>query len=81
MGAEKNAYRILVGKPEGKIALGRPRRKWVDIIKTDLREIGWGVMDLIDLAQNRGPVEGSCEHCNEFPGCIKCLEILEWLHN
>jgi hypothetical protein len=41
-----------VGKPQGKILLGRPRRKLVDNIKMDLREIGWGGMDWIDLAQN-----------------------------
>jgi hypothetical protein len=40
MGVKRNAYRILVGKPEGKRPLGRPRRRWVDNIKTDLREIG-----------------------------------------
>jgi hypothetical protein len=41
-GAKRNAYGILVGKPEGKRPLGRPRRRWVDNIKMDLREIGWG---------------------------------------
>jgi hypothetical protein len=41
MGETRNAYRILVGKPEGKKPLGRPRRRWVGNIKTDLREIGW----------------------------------------
>jgi hypothetical protein len=45
----KNAYRILVGKPEEK----RPRHKWEDNIKVDFRETGWGGMDWIDLAQNR----------------------------
>jgi hypothetical protein len=40
MGAKRNAYRILVGKPEGKRPLGRPRRRWVDNIKIDRREIG-----------------------------------------
>jgi hypothetical protein len=44
---------IMVGKPEGKKPLGRPRRKWVDNIKMDPREIGWDGMDWIDLAQNR----------------------------
>jgi hypothetical protein len=42
-----------VGKSEGKRPLGRPRRRWVDNIKMDLREIGWGGMDWIDLAQDR----------------------------
>jgi hypothetical protein len=45
MGARRNAYRILVGMPEGKIPLGRPRRRWADNIKMDLREIGWDGMD------------------------------------
>jgi hypothetical protein len=47
------AYMILVGKPEGKRPLGRPRRRWMDNIKMDLREIGRGGMDWIDLAQVR----------------------------
>jgi transposase len=47
-----NAYRILVGKPEGKSPLGSPRRRWVDNIKMDLREIGRVGMDWIDLAQD-----------------------------
>jgi hypothetical protein len=50
---KRNTYRILVGKPEGKRPLGRPRRRWVDNIKTDLREIGWDGVDWIDLAQDR----------------------------
>jgi hypothetical protein len=45
MAERRNAYRILVGKPEGKKSLGRPRRRWVDNIKIDLREIGWDGMD------------------------------------
>jgi hypothetical protein len=53
MGETRNAYRILAGKPEGKRLLGRPRRRWVDNIEIDLREIGWGGMDWIDLAQDR----------------------------
>jgi hypothetical protein len=44
---------LLVGKPEGKRLLGRPRRRWVDNIKMDLREIGWDDVDWIDLAQDR----------------------------
>jgi hypothetical protein len=52
-GEKRKAYRILVGKPEGKRPLGRPRRRWVDNIKMDVREIGWDVVDWIDMAQDR----------------------------
>jgi hypothetical protein len=53
MGERRNAYRILVGKPEGTRPLGRPRRWWVDNIKMDLREIGWDGVDWIYKAQDR----------------------------
>jgi hypothetical protein len=49
----KNAYRILVRRPERKRPLGKTRRRWEVTIKTDLREIGWGGMDGLDLAQDR----------------------------
>jgi hypothetical protein len=49
----KNTHMILLGKPEGNRPLGRPRRRWVDNIKMDLREIGWGGIDWIDLAHDR----------------------------
>jgi hypothetical protein len=52
-GEKRNACRILVGKPEGKRPLGRPRRRWEDNIKMDLREIEWGGMDWTDLVQYR----------------------------
>jgi hypothetical protein len=52
-GDKRNAYGILVGKPEGNGPLGRPRRRWEDNIRMDHREIGWGGMDWIDLAQDR----------------------------
>jgi hypothetical protein len=47
-GEKRNAHRILVGKPEGKRSLGRSRRRWMDNIKMDLREIGWDDMDWIE---------------------------------
>jgi hypothetical protein len=53
MGQTRNAYRIVVGKPEGKRPLGRPKRRWVDNIKIDLREIGWDDMDWFDLAHDK----------------------------
>jgi hypothetical protein len=67
MGEKRNAYMILVGKPEGKRPLGRPRRRWMDNIKMDLREIGWDGVDLIDSI--------------EPSGSIKCWGVLEGLHN
>jgi hypothetical protein len=76
-GEKRNAYRILVGKPEGKRPPVRPIPRWVDNIKMDLREIGWDGMDWIDLAQDRGQFQDSYEHGNVPPGFIKCWEVLE----
>jgi hypothetical protein len=53
MGKKRNAYRLLVGKPERKSPLGRPRRRWVDNIRMDLGEVGWVGVDWIGLAQDR----------------------------
>ena len=53
MGEERDAYRVLVGKPEGKRLLGRPRRKLVDNIRMDFQEVGCGYVDWIGLAQDR----------------------------
>jgi hypothetical protein len=53
MGDKKNSYRLLVGKPERKRPLGRPRRRWVDKIRMDLGEVGWGDVDWIGLAKDR----------------------------
>jgi hypothetical protein len=50
---KRNTYRLLVGKPEGKRPLGRPRRRWVDNIRIDLGEVGWGDVDWIGLAKDR----------------------------
>jgi hypothetical protein len=52
-GEKRTAYNILLGKPEGKRPIGRPRRRWVDNIKIDLGDIEWDAMDWIDLAQDR----------------------------
>jgi hypothetical protein len=53
MGEKRNAYRLLVRKPEGRRPLERPRRKWLNNIRMDLVEVGWGDMDWIGLAQDR----------------------------
>jgi hypothetical protein len=77
MGGRRHEYRILMRKPEERRPLGRPKRRWVDNIKMDLREIGWDCMDWIDLVHDRDPLEGSSELGNETSGSIKCWEILE----
>jgi hypothetical protein len=53
MREKRNSYRLLVGKPVGKRSLGVPRRRWVDNIRMDLGEAGWGDVDWIGLAQDR----------------------------
>jgi hypothetical protein len=53
MGEKRNAYRLLEGKPEGKRPLEKPRHRWVNNIRMDLGEVGWGGVDWIDLAQDR----------------------------
>ena len=53
MGERRGVYRVLVGKPEGKRPLGRPRRRWEDNIKFNLQEVGCGVVDWIEMAQDR----------------------------
>jgi hypothetical protein len=74
MVAKRNAYRVLVGKSEGKRPLGRTRRRWVDNIKINLREIKWDGMDWIHLAQDR-------DQWRALSGSIKCWNVLEWLSN
>jgi hypothetical protein len=76
MGENGNVYRLLVGKPEGKRPLGRPRRRWMNIIRMDLGEMGWGDVYWTDLAI-RNILELSIE-----PSCsIKCWETIEWPNN
>jgi hypothetical protein len=76
MGERRGAYRVLVGKPEGRRPLGRPRRRWEDNIKTDLREVGWGC-GLDWAGSGKGQVAGACECGNEPSGSIKHGEFLD----
>jgi hypothetical protein len=71
LGEERGVYRVLVGKPEGKRSLGRPRRRWEDNIRMDLQEVGCGGMDWIGLAQDRDRIASNCECGNETSGSIK----------
>jgi hypothetical protein len=74
MGDVEGAYNILVRRPEGRRPLGRPRRRWEDNTKMDLREIGFG--DVLDsLGSGQGQMAGSCEHGNEPSFSIKCREF------
>jgi hypothetical protein len=68
-GEKRNVYRILVGKPQGK-----PRRRRKDNVKIDIRDMGWGGMDWIDLVQNRDQ-KGTSECGNEPSGYIKCWKF------
>jgi hypothetical protein len=69
-----DAYRILLEKPEGKKPLGRRRRRWVDNIKMDLREIGWDGVDWTDVAQDT-------DQWRALVNTVMNLRVPEWLHN
>ena len=76
MGEGRGVHRFLVGKPEGKRPLGRPRRRWEDNIKMDLREVeGGGVW--MELARYRERWGATCEYGDEPSGSIKCGEFLD----
>jgi hypothetical protein len=77
MGKKRNAYRLLVGKPEEMRLLGRPRRRWLDNIRMDLEEVGWGDVDWIGLAQDMG----RCEFGIEPSGSKKYWETIECPNN
>jgi hypothetical protein len=77
MGERRGAYRVLVEKPEGRRLLGRPRRRWEDNIKMDLREVGWGGMDWINLAQDRDWWRALVNAVMNLGVSIKCGEFLE----
>ena len=70
-------HQVLVGKPEGKRPLGRPKLRWEDNIKMDLQEVGMGCGDWMELAQDRDMWRAIVEYCNEFSGSIKCWEFLD----
>jgi len=69
MGEERGVCRVLVGKPEGKKPLGRPRRRWVDNIRMDLHEVGCGYMDWIGLTQDR-------DRCRTLLNVVMNLRVL-----
>jgi hypothetical protein len=81
MGEKRNAYRLLVGKSEGRRILGRPRPRLVDNIEMDLLEIGWGGLDWIGLAQDRDKRRALVNVVMNLRGSIKCWETIKWLHN
>jgi hypothetical protein len=81
MGEKKNAYSLLIGKPEGKRLLGRPRHRCVDNIRMDLGEVGWGDADWIDLAQDRNRRRALMNlelNLRLQKNSIKCWETIEW---
>jgi hypothetical protein len=79
MGEKRNAYTLLVGKPEGKRRLGRPRLRWVDNIRMDLGEVGWGDVDWIGLAKDRNRWRAVVNSVLNLPsGSMKCWETIEW---
>jgi hypothetical protein len=78
MGEARGAYNILVGRPEGRRPLGRPRHRWEDNILMDLREIGFGDMDWIHWAQDRDRWRALVNTVMNLPsGSVKCGEFLD----
>jgi hypothetical protein len=79
---KRKAYRLLVGNLKGKRPLGRRKRRWVDNIKMDLGEIGWGGVDWIGLAQDRDKRRALLNPVMKLRVTyVQCWEIIEWFLN
>jgi len=78
-GEGRSMYRVLVGKPEGRRLVGRPRHRWEDNIKMDLQEVGCGGYGLDRAGSGSGQGVGTCECGNETSGSVKFGEFLDWL--
>jgi hypothetical protein len=78
MGEKRTAYRLLVGKPELKRSLGRPRHRGVNNIRMDLGEMGWGDVDWIVLAWDRNRWRALVNLVLNLSGSMKCWETIEW---
>jgi hypothetical protein len=81
MGERRNAYGLLVGKPEGRRPLGRPRRRWLDNIGMDLVEVGWSDVNWIGLAQDRGRRRAFVNSVLNLRVILKCWETIECPNN
>jgi hypothetical protein len=81
MGEKRNGYRILVGEREGRRPLQRQRYRWMDNIKTDLREIGWVGMDWISLAQDRDQWRTLVNTVMTLRVPLNAGKFFEWMHN
>jgi hypothetical protein len=79
IGERRGVYSVLVGKPEGKRPLGRPRHKWEDNIKMDHKAVGCGGMDWMDVAHDRDRWRGLVKAVMNLGGSIKCGGFLEGL--
>jgi hypothetical protein len=77
MGEERKVYNVFVGKPDGKRPLGRPRRRWEDGIRIDLRETGWGGGGLDSTVSGQGPVAGCCK-CGDEPSGSCATELVNY---
>jgi hypothetical protein len=75
MGEERKVYKVLVVKPEGKRPLGRPRRRWEDKVRMDVRETGFGGCGLDSTGSGQGPVAGCCE-CGDEPSGSCATELV-----